>query len=101
MTARKNLEWSDGAAGPVLGLTPIADPREATWRDFAVCVQTDPEAFFPEKGGSVNLAKKICGGCFVREQCLEYALEHDERFGVWGGLSEHARRRLKRERGAA
>ena len=53
----------------------------------------------PEKGGSTREAKKVCRGCEVRAECLEYALEHDERFGIWGGLSERERRRLKREAG--
>ena len=61
-----------------------------------LCAQTDPEAFFPEKGGSTREAKRICLGCEVRDGCLEYALAHDERFGIWGGLSERERRRLKR-----
>jgi WhiB family transcriptional regulator, redox-sensing transcriptional regulator len=66
------------------------------WQDRALCAQTDPEAFFPEKGGSTREAKKICLGCEVRAECLDYALAHDERFGIWGGLSERERRRLKR-----
>jgi WhiB family redox-sensing transcriptional regulator len=66
------------------------------WQDRALCAQTDPEAFFPEKGGSTREAKKICLGCEVRVECLEFALAHDERFGIWGGLSERERRRLKR-----
>jgi WhiB family transcriptional regulator, redox-sensing transcriptional regulator len=66
------------------------------WQDRALCSQTDPEAFFPEKGGSTREAKQICLGCEVRAECLEYALAHDERFGIWGGLSERERRRLKR-----
>jgi WhiB family redox-sensing transcriptional regulator len=70
--------------------------EQASWQARALCAQTDPEAFFPEKGGSTREAKKICGGCEVRSECLEYALEHDERFGIWGGLSERERRRLKR-----
>jgi WhiB family redox-sensing transcriptional regulator len=64
------------------------------WQERAVCAQTDPEAFFPEKGGSVRAAKKVCRACPVRAECLDYALEHHERFGVWGGLSERERRKL-------
>ena len=67
------------------------------WHERALCSQTDPEAFFPEKGGSTREAKKICTGCEVKAQCLEYALSNDERFGIWGGLSERERRRLKRK----
>ena len=69
---------------------------EDQWQERALGAQTDPEAFFPEKGGSTREAKRICQGCEVRDECLEYALAHDERFGIWGGLSERERRRLKR-----
>jgi WhiB family redox-sensing transcriptional regulator len=68
------------------------------WRDEALCAQTGPEEFFPERGSSVRQAKAVCAGCSVRRPCLEYALGRDERFGVWGGMSEHERRRLKQER---
>jgi len=67
------------------------------WQDKALCAQTDPEAFFPEKGGSTREAKRICVSCEVKQECLEYALMQDERFGIWGGLSERERRRLKRK----
>ena len=71
-------------------------PDDPQWQEHARCAQTDPEAFFPEKGGSTREAKRICLGCEVRDACLEYALANDERFGIWGGLSERERRRLKR-----
>ncbi|HAM45562.1 MAG TPA: transcription factor WhiB [Propionibacteriaceae bacterium] len=66
------------------------------WQSRSLCAQTDPEAFFPEKGGSTREAKKVCLSCEVRSECLEYALANDERFGIWGGLSERERRRLKK-----
>ena len=66
------------------------------WQERSLCAQTDPEAFFPEKGGSTREAKKVCASCDVRSECLDYALENDERFGIWGGLSERERRKLKR-----
>ncbi|MCV7193233.1 WhiB family transcriptional regulator [Mycolicibacterium brumae] len=72
------------------------DPEDNQWQERALCAQTDPEAFFPEKGGSTREAKRICLGCEVKDACLEYALANDERFGIWGGLSERERRRLKR-----
>ncbi len=75
------------------------EAEELGWQERALCAQTDPEAFFPEKGGSTREAKRVCGGCEVRSECLGYALEHDERFGIWGGLSERERRRLKRQAG--
>jgi WhiB family redox-sensing transcriptional regulator len=73
------------------------DAGELRWQDRALCAQTDPEAFFPEKGGSTREAKKVCRSCEVRAECLEYALKHEERFGIWGGLSERERRQMKRE----
>ncbi len=82
---------------PPVVIEPEPEPLPADqWQDRALCAQTDPEAFFPEKGGSTREAKKICLGCEVRHECLDYALAHDERFGIWGGLSERERRRLKR-----
>ena len=74
----------------------IADDDLLAWQADALCAQTDPEAFFPEKGGSTRDAKKICTTCDVRSQCLDYALQNDERFGIWGGLSERERRKLRR-----
>lgn len=72
------------------------DPHDGqlAWQELALCAQTDPEAFFPEKGGSTREAKAVCKNCEVREECLDYALRHNERFGIWGGLSERERRKL-------
>jgi len=105
--AAGHSEQDDGAGPERSDLLPRVDAFEMLeivedadedqeWQDRALCAETDPEAFFPEKGGSTREAKRICSGCEVRAQCLEYALEHDERFGIWGGLSERERRRLKR-----
>ena len=69
---------------------------EVSWQERALCAQTDPESFFPEKGGSTREAKRVCLSCEVRSECLDYALSNDERFGIWGGLSERERRRLKK-----
>jgi WhiB family transcriptional regulator, redox-sensing transcriptional regulator len=81
---------------PVEMAPAMLTPEDDLWQELALCAQTDPEAFFPEKGGSTREAKRICQGCEVRDACLDYALAHDERFGIWGGLSERERRRLKR-----
>ncbi len=66
------------------------------WASEAKCLQAEPDTFFPEKGGSTREAKRICAGCDVRAECLDYALDNDERFGIWGGMSERERRRVKR-----
>lgn len=79
--------------------------------ESAVCAQADPEAFFPEKGGQNVSPKALCNGvpgsgidgyggrppCPCRFSCLLDALENNERFGVWGGMSERERRALSRE----
>ncbi len=75
---------------------PETEENPLAWQADSLCAQTDPEAFFPEKGGSTRDAKRICTSCEVKAQCLEYALANDERFGIWGGLSERERRKLRK-----
>jgi WhiB family redox-sensing transcriptional regulator len=81
-------------------MEPTADPRELEWQDAALCAQSDPEAWFPEKGASAHFPKQICRACPVRIECLGYALEGGQTFGVWGGLTERARRQAAREHAA-
>jgi WhiB family redox-sensing transcriptional regulator len=78
-----------------LGLALFGDGDTPDWTG-ALCAQVDGDLWFPEKGGSTREAKRICAGCDLRAACLEYALKRDDRFGVWGGLSEAERRRLRR-----
>ena len=71
------------------------------WQRYANCLGVDPDLFFPERGGSTREAKEVCRGCVVREECLQYALDNSEQFGIWGGMSERERRRLRRGRNGA
>lgn len=95
-------DMHDALAYPAEGLPDRGDDRgdgaPKTWQERGLCNQVDPELWFPEKGGSTREAKQICAGCPVRTECLDYALTHDERFGIWGGLSERERRRHPRRR---
>ena len=75
--------------------------EDKSWQMLSNCLGVDPDLFFPERGASTKDAKAVCQGCVVREDCLEYALTNREKFGIWGGLSERERRRIRRERGAA
>jgi WhiB family redox-sensing transcriptional regulator len=68
------------------------------WQARANCMGVDPDLFFPERGASTREAKEVCRGCVAREDCLEYALDNGEKFGIWGGMSERERRRLRRAR---
>lgn len=66
----------------------------STWGEWAQCRSADPETFFPDKGGSTHEAKRLCAKCPIQRICLLYAVEHEERFGVWGGFSERERRAM-------
>lgn len=79
----------------------FADQSRLSWMEEALCAQTDPDIFYPEKGGSTAPATSICENCAVRAQCLEYAVSNDIRHGIWGGTSDNDRKRMARERKAA
>ena len=66
------------------------------WVADALCAQTDPESFFPPKGGSTEAAKRVCAACDVTAECLAYALRTGQDEGIWGGLSRMERRALSR-----
>lgn len=68
------------------------------WRPLAACKGDDPEIFFPGRGEDLHAPVAVCGRCSVRLACLEYALSAGEHFGVWGGMSERERRRIRRDR---
>ncbi len=72
------------------------------WSEKAACLQVDPEMFFGEDGMFREDAKRLCNTkCEVVAECLAYALENRERWGVWGGLSEIERRRILTRRRVA
>jgi len=71
---------------------------ERDWQVRANCMGVDPDLFFPERGSSTREAKEVCRGCVVREDCLEFAIANGEKFGIWGGMSERERRRVRRAR---
>jgi WhiB family redox-sensing transcriptional regulator len=70
------------------------------WMEGALCTQVGADEWFPENGGSIKDARKVCFACPVRSECLEYALVTDQRYGVWGGMSERQRRELRHGRAA-
>ena len=90
--------WAVTQSGTV-GRAEVQD-APWNWRDFAACATTDPDAFFPEEGANgftIASVKDICRGCFVRGECLEFAVANpeDTRYGIWAGMS---RKELQRER---
>jgi WhiB family transcriptional regulator, redox-sensing transcriptional regulator len=77
--------------------------HETDWRDGAACVAADPDLFFPISSGGISRvqerrAKAFCAICHVRPQCLAFAIETQQLYGIWGGLSEKERTRLMRRR---
>jgi WhiB family transcriptional regulator, redox-sensing transcriptional regulator len=76
------------------------EPEEVeSWQEYAACRGVDPELFFPARGGDTATPKAICAGCPVRLDCLEYAMSPPvEKFGIWGGVSERERRRIRSQR---
>lgn len=68
-----------------------------SFRQFAACRGVDPSVFFPARGESTTQAKAICSTCPVEPECLGEALRDDALSGIWGGTSERARRKLRRE----
>ncbi|MDE0118231.1 MAG: WhiB family transcriptional regulator [bacterium] len=76
-----------------------ADDDGRAWQALANCLGVDPDLFFPERGASTREAKEVCRACVVRDECLEYAIVNGEKFGIWGGMSERERRRVRRARG--
>jgi WhiB family redox-sensing transcriptional regulator len=80
------------------GFDEQAEDDELGWQRLANCLGLDPDVFFPERGESTREAKEVCRGCVVRPECLEFAVTNGERFGIWGGLSERERRKVRRAR---
>lgn len=79
---------------------PLAGgPDFDSWPGTPRCIDADPDMFFPDKGGSTHEAKQLCAVCPVREPCLTYAVENDQDWGIWGGLSNNERRAYARRIG--
>ena len=74
---------------------------ERDWTEFSNCIGVDPDLFFPERGASTREAKEVCRNCIVASACLEFALANGEKHGIWGGMSERERRRIRSQRNAA
>ena len=87
--------------GSIVSLMHGCYDGRSSWQSKANCIGVDPNIFFPERGMSQREAKEVCRGCVVRDDCLEYAMANGEKFGIWGGLSERERRRLRRQRAMA
>ena len=89
----------------ILASSLVLGAADSTWRDQALCRDTDPELFFPVGTTGTALtqiarAKQVCGECSVRIDCLDFALSTNQDSGIWGGLCEEERRVIRRQRAA-
>lgn len=71
---------------------------DTSWMLFANCRGMDPELFFPPRGASLEPIREVCRSCACQKACADYAINNGEVFGVWGGLSERERRRIRKAR---
>jgi WhiB family redox-sensing transcriptional regulator len=78
----------------------LVDLDERPWAAYASCREADPDLFFPAEAGDATDALKICRGCPVQAECLDWALEMRITYGVWGGATERDRRRILRKKSA-
>lgn len=83
------------------GPANLATDLVADWRARAACSGYPSTLFFPTSDGiddaNVDKAKSVCAVCPVIENCLGYALETNQRAGIWGGTSEQERKSLRRK----
>jgi WhiB family transcriptional regulator, redox-sensing transcriptional regulator len=94
---------SGGSAGSVASARwgswgRVREKMDTSWMALGTCRTERPAVFFPSDGVGVDVARRVCGSCVVKEPCLEYALAERIDHGVWGGASERERRRILKSR---
>lgn len=95
--------WQQAAAA-IAATTALDEP----WRDQAACIDADPDIFFPPDNGTpgplqtgyYREARTYCDRCEVRQECLNYAIANNEKYGLWGGHTPKQRQQLRRRRSA-
>jgi WhiB family redox-sensing transcriptional regulator len=71
------------------------------WQRYGACRGESIEAFIPGKGGNFAIARQLCAGCTVRQECFDFAMADEDVVGMWGGMTEREWRRMRERRGAA
>ena len=101
LAATANEDFADAAVQAVQEdhtTDTVAAPSDVSFdRSAGLCAQADPEIFYPEKGGSAKAAKQTCARCDIKDTRLEEALHTNQEYGIWGGLNERERRKLKKQ----
>jgi len=100
MTAPKNPGMSNGDSAHWNHLMALIPVRNQAWMDDATCAKAgDPNSWFPPPGqvsAESQAAVEVCRTCPVRLPCLEFAIDNNERHGIWGGLTKTERAKLRR-----
>lgn len=78
----------------------LADAESLDFRTQAACAGSDPRSWYPGRGEALDVLRRLCEGCPVVVDCLAWSLRH-ERYGVWGGVGEAGRQRIRRTYGIA
>jgi WhiB family redox-sensing transcriptional regulator len=73
-----------------------AETEQRPWVLDSACRGLDSAMFFPGQDGDAEPALLVCSGCAVRDECLDFAVETRQRYGIWGGTTERQRRRIMR-----
>jgi WhiB family transcriptional regulator, redox-sensing transcriptional regulator len=94
--SRKSIEGTIAVRLPSQAIPGLGEAPIGPWAKRAGCAATDSEIFFPPHGDPATQARRICANCPVRDDCLAYALDADEKFGIWGGLDPRERQSLRR-----
>jgi WhiB family redox-sensing transcriptional regulator len=68
------------------------------WQDDGNCAGANQDIFFPGRGEDFTAGKAVCEKCVVKEKCLEFAFKNGEKFGIWGGMTERERKRIRKQR---
>lgn len=95
--SRRDVDQWETAYSPAADLLDLLERWTPEWMRKGAC-KGETEIFFPSRGDTPVPAKVLCGVCPVREECLEFALDNREKFGVWGGMSERQRRKIRKQR---
>jgi WhiB family redox-sensing transcriptional regulator len=91
----------DSARNKVQRIRVLQHRQMIQFENEANCASTDPEIFFPKNRGGYDhmpMLKIVCGSCFAKDECLEYAVRHSV-LGFWGNTTESQRRAIRRKRG--
>lgn len=79
----------------LLGTIPDSKSSSEAWMLEGICRNIDPDLWFPDAGGSTRAPISMCQRCPVKQRCLDYAMDNEIEYGVWGGTSNKQRKAMR------